>query len=47
MSKPKTCTCTSYGGWCQPECNCVGHSKKYKNHRIDYIHRHERGKYDG
>ena len=41
---PKKCGCFM---WCQPDCNCVGHSKKWKDHRIDHIHRHEHGVYDG
>ncbi len=40
----KKCGCFM---WCQPDCNCKGHIVGWKDHRIDYIHRHEHGVYDG
>ncbi len=45
--KPKGCICRCYDSFCQPDCKCEGHWRDWKNHRIDYIHRHVPGVYDG
>ncbi len=47
LKKQKGCVCRCFDAFCQPDCKCQGHPKRWLGHRIDHIHRHEVGKYDG